>query len=639
MSPSSGRPKRGSPPSGGKSTDADDAVPRTGDLFDAASLPVPELPTSSVPPEQSPMPASPPERRAARSARAASRRPNSQQPPAPPANTAALLRTLKAWSAQGWLRRLDSAFAGFMLDLCPDAPPPVVMAAALVAHMEGRGHSCLLIDGLLRDPEALLGWGPEAAVEFHTRRHGVRVSPRGLARAPCAASPLVWVDEWPSRAVEILAGATPTSRWSCAARSSTCGATGATSARWRRGCCSGRQAPIARGREEGPRLARPAVPAADAVDSASAATDRPIGPTQQVDWQKVACAIALRSGLSVITGGPGTGKTYTAARLLALLLALDPHPERLRVALAAPTGKAAARLKQSIGSALQELQAQGRRRTCRSRAWFAPSAPRARCIRCSARGRIRASSATTPRNPLEVDVLIVDEASMIHLEMMAALLEALPAQGAADPARRQGPAGVGGGGRRAGRPVPRRRAGRYRPETAAFVEAVSGQQFPVEFLSDGPPLAQQTVMLRDSRRFGGPIGQLALAANAGDVERATALLERAAEAPAASAGWRRGVMPSCSGSTPGRQTSQSSSRCRGGRARRAATAARAATWNCCRSARPCKTISSMPGVRGLGACASCRRSSASGVLCAVREGEWGTQQLNAAIERALAAKG
>ena len=89
---------------------------------------------------------------------------------APPAATAALLQTLKAWSAQGWLRRLDSAFAGFMVALCRDTPPPLVMAAALVAHMEGRGHSCLLLDNLLRDPEGLLGWGPAAAVETADQR-------------------------------------------------------------------------------------------------------------------------------------------------------------------------------------------------------------------------------------------------------------------------------------------------------------------------------------------------------------------------------------------------------------------------------------------------------------------------------------
>ncbi len=74
---------------------------------------------------------------------------------------------------------------------------------------------------------------------------------------------------------------------------------------------------------------------------------------QGPDWQKLACAVALRGSVAIITGGPGTGKTYTVARLLALLFASAPEPERQRIALAAPTGKAAARLKQSIDKALE----------------------------------------------------------------------------------------------------------------------------------------------------------------------------------------------------------------------------------------------------------------------------------------------
>ncbi len=214
MSPSSGRPKRGSPPSGRTPPNAEDAVPRTGDLFDAASLPVPELPPSPVQPEPSLIPEPPPE--VARPAPSEPRDPpEAHQPPAPPANTAALLRTLKGWSAQGWLRRLDSAFAGFMLDLCPDAPPPVVMAAALVAHMEGRGHSCLLVDSLLRDPEALLGWGPEAASSSTPYPRCSRFASRS-GSTPCAA--VRWCGSIRGRRSRRTP--TPTSRWSCAARSS-----------------------------------------------------------------------------------------------------------------------------------------------------------------------------------------------------------------------------------------------------------------------------------------------------------------------------------------------------------------------------------------------------------------------------------
>jgi exodeoxyribonuclease V alpha subunit len=95
------------------------------------------------------------------------------------------------------------------------------------------------------------------------------------------------------------------------------------------------------------------------------------------DWQKMACALAARSGFSILTGGPGTGKTTTVVRLLALLQALA-LPRRhaggaarptLRIRLAAPTGKAAARLNESIAGAVARLPLAGleRRKRCAPR--------------------------------------------------------------------------------------------------------------------------------------------------------------------------------------------------------------------------------------------------------------------------------
>jgi exodeoxyribonuclease V alpha subunit len=528
---------------------------------------------------------------------------------APPANTIALLRTLKAWTAQGWLRRLDSAFAGFMLDLCPGAPPPVVMAAALVAHMEGRGHSCLLIDNLLRDPDALLGWGPEAAVEFHTVATVFAFRLEEWLDA-LRGSPLVWVDERPSQ---------PDANQPLVLR----GEKLYLRRYWRYE------------RQVAARvLQRVSAPIAVDQEKARVWLDRLFPPArstgqaqsmQPLDWQKVACAMALRSGLSVITGGPGTGKTYTAARLLALLLALDPHPERLRVAVAAPTGKAAARLKQSIGSALQELQGKvakdlpleslvraiGPARTLHS---LLGARPDTRKFRYDA------------ANPLEVDVLIVDEASMIHLEMMAALLEALPAQGRLILLGDKDQLASVEAGAVLGELCSDAELGRYRPETAAFVDAVSGQRFPVEFLADGPPLAQQTVMLRTSRRFGDRIGQLALAANEGDVARATALLEAGRDAELL---WldARSAEVAVKLAVQGRPGAAGGYGGEGG-------------YLGLLPQRPPFKDDLLDAqafedwvVRVLQAFERFR------LLCAVHEGEWGTQQLNAAIARALEAKG
>ena len=82
--------------------------------------------------------------------------------------------------------------------------------------------------------------------------------------------------------------------------------------------------------------------------------DRYFAPQEQINWQKIAVATALRQRFCLISGGPGTGKTYTVARLLVATqaLRLKQRQAPLRIALTAPTGKAAARLTESIGLAL-----------------------------------------------------------------------------------------------------------------------------------------------------------------------------------------------------------------------------------------------------------------------------------------------
>jgi exodeoxyribonuclease V alpha subunit len=74
------------------------------------------------------------------------------------------------------------------------------------------------------------------------------------------------------------------------------------------------------------------------------------------DWQKLACAMALQRRFAIITGGPGTGKTTTVVKLLALLQQGAAH--KLNIKLAAPTGKAAVRLTESISGALSRLPAE-----------------------------------------------------------------------------------------------------------------------------------------------------------------------------------------------------------------------------------------------------------------------------------------
>jgi len=134
------------------------------------------------------------------------------------------------------------------------------------------------------------------------------------------------------------------------------------------------------------------------------------GQNPKTSWQQVAAFAALRKRLCVITGGPGTGKTTTLANLLRLLLEHEPCT---RVALAAPTGKAAARMKESLGAASFPLE----------------------CL-VAEPGTIHRLLGSLPGSPffrhnstrpLAVDLLVIDEASMLDVALLAKVLDALPA--------------------------------------------------------------------------------------------------------------------------------------------------------------------------------------------------------------------
>lgn len=138
-------------------------------------------------------------------------------------------------------------------------------------------------------------------------------------------------------------------------------------------------------------------------------------PTPDTDWQGVAVAASLRSRFSLITGGPGTGKTTTVARLLALLLEQDSD---VRVALAAPTGKAATRLGEAIRHTWDQM---GVDPAIRDRL---PSTGRT-VHRLLGYRPADDSYRHNASDPLEHDVVIVDEASMVPLLLMDTLFAAL----------------------------------------------------------------------------------------------------------------------------------------------------------------------------------------------------------------------
>ena len=139
-----------------------------------------------------------------------------------------------------------------------------------------------------------------------------------------------------------------------------------------------------------------------------------------LNWQKVAASVASSQPFTVISGGPGTGKTTTVTRLLALLTELGLKENRSPdIFLVAPTGKAAARLTESIGNARDELACSdevkqvipSQASTIHRLLGVLPGKPAFR---------------HNKDNPLHLDILVVDEASMVDLPLMAHLLDALP---------------------------------------------------------------------------------------------------------------------------------------------------------------------------------------------------------------------
>ncbi len=140
------------------------------------------------------------------------------------------------------------------------------------------------------------------------------------------------------------------------------------------------------------------------------------------DLQRVAAATAVERRFSVVAGGPGTGKTTTVARILALLheqaAALGQPPPR--VALAAPTGKAAARLSEAVHAEAAVLDTS---ETVRAALVATPASTLHRLLgwRPGSRSRFRHDAA----NQLPHNVVIVDESSMVGLSMMARLLDAV----------------------------------------------------------------------------------------------------------------------------------------------------------------------------------------------------------------------
>lgn len=396
------------------------------------------------------------------------------------------MASIELGGERGWLRPLDVAFARFLAGEDADATEGLLLLGALVSRQQADGHLCMDLaawPSIAEEAEWPAAWRTRVAAtlddpsQFHS---SMLVSLAG--HADDGRSPLVLEGE---------------------------------RLYLRRYWNHEQQVAWGIGR----RLAQ----ASDAPAHLGEQLRRlfPESGEGTVDWQRVACALAARGAFTVITGGPGTGKTTTVVRLLGLLQTLHRKDvaRPLRIRLAAPTGKAAARLQASISTQVAKLDVdEGVRGSIPNQV---DTLHRLLGARPDTR-RFRHDRS----NPLHLDVLVIDEASMIDLEMMAAVLDALP-----DSARLillgdkdqlssvEAGAVLGDLCRRAD-------AGHYSADTARWLEKTSGDGVGDWVRTDALPLDQHVAMLRHSHRFdaGSGIGQLARSVNEGDAARTRQLL-------------------------------------------------------------------------------------------------------------------
>lgn len=426
----------------------------------------------------------------------------------------ALLADLTLWQQAGWIRPLDRQLAKFLS--AEGAHVAVALLGCLVSHQVGRGHTCLSIKALLENAEAELGLPPTektplpAVLQAEPRTPSELLSSYGVhadfiaqlgaqvavvGAAADELQPLVWESD--SQLLYLRR------YWQHETRIQ----------RW----LSDRMA-----------TTHANLDAAKLRDQIRELVTVKPEDAHQTSWQRIACANAALHSFSVITGGPGTGKTFTVLRVLATLLALTPETP-LRIALAAPTGKAAARMQESIAKSLKDLPAQVKQQV--EQALVRKASTLHRLLGAQPNSRYFRHHAQTP---LPYDVVVVDEASMIDTEMFDALLAAVGPQtrlillGDKD---QLAPVEAGSVLASLCRGAA---AGGYSQAHWQRLQEVSGETIDSSFAAADTavqpvanPLLDHVVMLRKSHRFSGAIADLAWAVNDCDVATAEQVLATA----------------------------------------------------------------------------------------------------------------
>ncbi len=279
------------------------------------------------------------------------------------------------------LSPLDVHFAGLMTHLSGTGSEALFLAAALASHYQGLGHVCFDLSGLAG--KTLLEGEPDSPVCPPLERWSQGLEKEGVVGRPGEYRPLIlngprlylyryW--EYEKKLIDFLKE----------------------------------------------RTAEAALPADESSLRAGLARLFPSPDPGETDWQKVAALASAWKRFCVISGGPGTGKTFTVAKILTLLLE-QKNPGPLRMALAAPTGKAAVRLQEALIKARERMDC--------------PDPVKAALpLEAFTLHRLLKPIPDSPyfqydsKKPLPFEVVVIDEASMVDLALLSKLVQALPPQ-------------------------------------------------------------------------------------------------------------------------------------------------------------------------------------------------------------------
>ncbi|MGD9240425.1 MAG: exodeoxyribonuclease V subunit alpha [Desulfobacterales bacterium] len=397
--------------------------------------------------------------------------------------------TIKSLLQKGLLSEIDIQFAKFISGLSPDNDPHIFLAAALVSHTTASGNICLNLE---KTAGNLLAGTPEDRESFECPQLDVwleKLKTHPAVGRPGEKCPLIldaknrfylyryWdYENTLSKSIE------------------------------KRICINIADLDFQRLKHSLDRLF-------------------PKSKQPGVNWQKIAAAVASLRHFSVITGGPGTGKTFTVTQVLALLMEQAPG-KRLQIYLAAPTGKAAARLKESLEHAKSRMNCDD-----------------------EVKARLPADVFTIHRmlkpikgspyfrhdsdNPLMADVVVVDEASMVDLALMAKLFRAVPQNARLILIGDKDQLASVEAGSVLGDICDREVMHGFSDSFMDRIKELTGEDLGqmVQASDEGSRLQDSIVVLQKSYRFaaGSGIGGLSRAVNRADTDRAFAILDDSEE--------------------------------------------------------------------------------------------------------------